>query len=92
MEPQIKAPRVTPLEGVSTHGAAMRVRGVENPQGFCIDERRFIVIVSPENESIQSPQRTLRAQSIDTIIFASFALFAVRFVCHLTIFEASGGI
>ncbi|MCZ7358427.1 MAG: hypothetical protein O8C66_11690 [Candidatus Methanoperedens sp.] len=30
----MKAPRVTPLEGVSTHGCAMRVRGVENPQGF----------------------------------------------------------
>ncbi|MCX9025489.1 MAG: hypothetical protein OIN85_05265 [Candidatus Methanoperedens sp.] len=41
IEPQIKAPRVTPLEGVSTHGAAMRVRGVENPQGFGNDERRF---------------------------------------------------
>ncbi|MFZ3060801.1 MAG: DUF3656 domain-containing protein [Candidatus Methanoperedens sp.] len=41
-KPQIKAPRVTPLEGVSTHGAAMRVRGVENPQGFGNDERRFI--------------------------------------------------
>ncbi|MFZ3060727.1 MAG: hypothetical protein WA102_13455 [Candidatus Methanoperedens sp.] len=40
-KPQIKAPRVTPLEGVSTHGAAMRVRGVENPQGFGNDERRF---------------------------------------------------
>ncbi|MBU4076453.1 MAG: hypothetical protein KKD46_01600 [Euryarchaeota archaeon] len=24
----------TTLEGVSTHGCAMRVRGVENPQGF----------------------------------------------------------
>ncbi len=40
-EPQIKAPRVTPLEGVSTHGTAMRVCGVENPQGFGIDERVF---------------------------------------------------
>ncbi len=49
------------------------------------DERRL-------NVTAQSPQRTLRAQSIDTIIFASFALFAVRFVRHLTIFEASGGI
>ncbi|MDO9098467.1 MAG: hypothetical protein Q7U60_10145 [Candidatus Methanoperedens sp.] len=72
-EPQIKAPRVTPLEGVSTstvtpvdcvhtyasarayvdgrpQGAqpltyapqGIRVRGVENPQGFGIDERRFV--------------------------------------------------
>jgi hypothetical protein len=41
-KPQMKAPRVTPLEGVSTHGNAMRVRGVENPQGFGIDERRFV--------------------------------------------------
>jgi len=41
-KPQMIAPRVTPLEGVSTHGATMRVRGVENPQGFGIDERRLI--------------------------------------------------
>src|SRR3970040_675926 len=34
-------------------------------------ERRFIVIVYPENESIQSPQRTQRTQSIATIIFAT---------------------
>ncbi len=43
-EPQMKAPRVTPLEGVSTYALrSIRVRGVENPQGFGIDERRFIV-------------------------------------------------
>ncbi|MDP3103878.1 MAG: hypothetical protein Q8M95_04645, partial [Candidatus Methanoperedens sp.] len=43
-EPQIKAPRVTPLEGVSTYALqGIRVRGVEYPQGFGIDERRFIV-------------------------------------------------
>jgi len=42
MEPQIKAPRVTPLEGVSTYALrGIGVRGVENPQGFGIDERRF---------------------------------------------------
>ena len=41
-KPQIKAPRVTPLEGVSTYAPqGIRVRGVENPQGFGIDERRF---------------------------------------------------
>src|SRR3990172_4448591 len=41
-EPQIKAPRVTPLEGVSTYALrGIRVRGVENPQGFGIDERRL---------------------------------------------------
>ncbi|MBU4075487.1 MAG: hypothetical protein KKI06_02050 [Euryarchaeota archaeon] len=34
MEPQIKAPRVTPLEGVYTYCFAIRGRGVENPQGF----------------------------------------------------------
>ncbi len=33
-EPQIKAPRVTPLEGVYTYCSAIRGRGVENPQGF----------------------------------------------------------
>ncbi len=43
-EPQIKAPRVTPLEGVSTYALrGIRVRGVENTQGFGIDERRFVV-------------------------------------------------
>ncbi len=42
-EPQIKAPRVTPLEGVSTYALqGIRVRGVENTQDFGIDERRFI--------------------------------------------------
>ncbi|VVB97271.1 Uncharacterised protein [uncultured archaeon] len=64
-KPQIKAPRVTPLSGVSTSTVApvdvahtygsppyvdiaaryapqgIRVRGVENPQGFGNDERRF---------------------------------------------------
>ena len=41
-KPQIKAPRVTPLEGVSTYAPqGIRVRGVENLQGFGIDERRF---------------------------------------------------
>jgi hypothetical protein len=34
-EPQIKAPRVTPLEGVYTHCSAIRGRGVG------IEERRF---------------------------------------------------
>ncbi len=41
-KPQMKAPRVTPLEGVSTYAPqGIRVRGVENPQGFGIDERRY---------------------------------------------------
>ncbi len=43
-EPHMKAPRVMPLEGVSTYALrGIRVRGVENPQGFGIDERRFVV-------------------------------------------------
>ena len=42
-EPQIMAPRVTPLEGVSTYALrGIGVRGVENPQGFGIDERGFV--------------------------------------------------
>ncbi|MCZ7392424.1 MAG: hypothetical protein O8C56_03725 [Candidatus Methanoperedens sp.] len=41
----MKAPRVTPLEGVYTYCFAIRGRGVENPQGFGIDERRFIELV-----------------------------------------------
>jgi hypothetical protein len=42
-EPQMMAPRVTPLEGVSTYALrGIGVRGVENPQGFGIDERRFV--------------------------------------------------
>ncbi len=47
-KPQIKAPRVTPLEGVYTYCFAIRGRGVENPQGFGIDERRFNEFVSME--------------------------------------------
>ena len=44
-EPQIMAPRVTPLEGVSTYALrGIGVRGVENPQGFGIDERRFAAL------------------------------------------------
>ena len=46
-QPQIKAPRVTPREGVSTYALqGIRVRGVENPQGFDIDERRYTIIKS----------------------------------------------
>jgi hypothetical protein len=44
-KPQMKAPRVTPLEGVYTY-ALRGIRGcrVENPHGFGIDERRFVAI------------------------------------------------
>jgi hypothetical protein len=43
MEPQIISPTITPIEGVSTYvPQGIRVRGVENPQGFGIDERRFV--------------------------------------------------
>ncbi|HEX7575755.1 MAG TPA: hypothetical protein VF360_05195 [Candidatus Methanoperedens sp.] len=42
-EPLIMAPRVTPLEGVFTYAPrGIGVRGVENPQGFGIDERGFV--------------------------------------------------
>ncbi len=41
-EAQIKAPRVTPLEGVSTYAPqGIRVRGVENQQGFDIDDSLY---------------------------------------------------
>ena len=40
-KPQIMARRVAPMEGVSTYAPqGIRVRGVENPQGFGIDKRR----------------------------------------------------
>jgi len=39
------APRVTPLEGVYTYCFAIRGRGVENPQGFGIDERRLNTVL-----------------------------------------------
>jgi hypothetical protein len=99
-KPQIKVPRVTPLEGVSTstvtpvdcvhtyasalayvdarpQGAqpltyapyGIRVRGVENPQGFGIDERRFIesgiqriFVDDIDSNLINSPQRTQSSQ------------------------------
>ncbi len=58
-EPQIKAPRVTPLEGVSTYALqGIRVRGVENPQGFGIDERRFIATF----------QRCPRLSAVDIVL------------------------
>ena len=56
-KPQMKAPRVTPLEGVSTHGCAMRVRGVENPQGFGIDERRFVAIIHRKGREERKAQQ-----------------------------------
>jgi len=70
-KPQIMAPRVTPLEGVSTYALrGLGVRGVENPQGFGIDERRFVNLniqpfseVYQRNSPIKSPQSTQRAQS-----------------------------
>ncbi len=65
-EPQIKAPRVTPLEGVYTYCSAIRGRGVENPQGFGIDERRFVNKVYLRLVNDITPQRTRRTQSIAT--------------------------
>jgi len=47
IEPQIKTD-----DSMSTHGTAMRVRGVENPQGFGIDERRFKASDHPESSKI----------------------------------------
>ncbi len=50
------APRVTPLEGVSTYALrGIRVRGVENPQGFGIDERRFVNLCLSLPDHIVSP-------------------------------------
>jgi len=70
-EPQIMASRVTPLEGVSTYALrGIGVRGVENPQGFGIDERRFVNMniqhlseVYPINGLPKSPQCMQRPQS-----------------------------
>ncbi|MDP2840994.1 MAG: hypothetical protein Q8O17_01800 [Candidatus Methanoperedens sp.] len=46
-KPQIKAPRVTPLEGVSTYAPqGIRVRGVENPQGFGMMNADTTIITS----------------------------------------------
>ena len=65
-KPQIKAPRVTPLEGVSTYALrGIGVRGVENPQGFGIDERRFANMASSFIRILKS-------------VFAPSACFAVR--------------
>ncbi len=65
-KPQIKAPRVTPLEGVSTYALrGIRVRGVENPQGFGIDERRFANMASSFIRILKS-------------VFAPSAYFGVR--------------
>jgi hypothetical protein len=95
-EPQIMAPRVTPLEGVSTstvtpvdvahtYGSppyvdiaaryALRgigVRRVENPQGFGIDERRFVVPV------FSSFLFLIATNQQNNHFFAPFAYFAVK--------------
>jgi hypothetical protein len=71
-EPQIMAPRVTPLEGVSTYARrGIGVRGVENPQGFGIDERRFIesgiqrlFVTDIDCNLINSPQRAQSSQRL----------------------------
>ncbi|MCZ7401144.1 MAG: hydrogenase iron-sulfur subunit [Candidatus Methanoperedens sp.] len=56
-EPQIMAPRVTPLEGVSTHAPqGKRVRGVENPQGFGNDERRLIASANKSAANVQGSE------------------------------------
>ncbi|MDO8725222.1 MAG: hypothetical protein Q7J35_04045 [Candidatus Methanoperedens sp.] len=78
----MKAPRVTPLEGVSTYALrGIRVRGVENPQSFGIDERRFMEFMSfvnfvRVNESGKEirPQRTQRAQRITAFLSVLCAL------------------
>ncbi len=63
-EPQMKAPRVAPLEGVSTYALrGIGVRGVENPQGFGIDERRYIPVTdfaAQSNGSIHRKGREKR--------------------------------
>jgi hypothetical protein len=43
LKPQIKAPRVTPLEGVSTYREAIRVVWESRTVRFRHDERRFVV-------------------------------------------------
>ncbi len=54
MEPQIMAPRVTPMEGVSTYALrGIGVRGVEKPQGFGIDERRLITSAHRKDRKAQ---------------------------------------
>src|SRR5574341_1505344 len=52
MEPQIKAPRVTPLKGVSTHGCGHACVRSREPAGFRHDERR---LVSLELDAIHNP-------------------------------------
>ena len=68
-KPQIMAPRVTPLEGVSSYALrGIGVRGVKNPQGFGIDERRFVAIIhrkvreerKAEEQKSLRPLRSLR--------------------------------
>jgi hypothetical protein len=72
-EPQIKAPRVTPLEGVSTYGYAIRVVWESRTARFRHDERRFAnlntqcsSVVYLANDLFYSPQRTPRTQSVAT--------------------------
>ncbi len=78
-KPQIKAPRVTPLEGVYTYCFAIRGRGVENPQGFGIDERRFIesgiqriFVDDIDSNLINSPQRAQSSQRFFMHLLSEF--------------------
>jgi hypothetical protein len=67
LKPQIIAPRVTPLEGVSTYVLrGIRVRGVENPQGFSL------MNADAKSHSGANIYRKKRS------CFAFFAYFAVK--------------
>ncbi len=70
-EPQIsrnfglRSARVTPREGVSTYAPqGIRVRGVENPQGFGIDERGFVV---------SNPAHLIGSWDLALLLFLSFS-------------------
>jgi hypothetical protein len=85
-EPRIMAPRVTPLEGVSTYALrGIRMRGVENPQGFGIDERRFNtsyqenILVASEKDCEKHLNTTESAEDADKCIkYAESILAEVR--------------
>jgi hypothetical protein len=71
MKPQIKAPRVTPLEGVYTYACGHTWARSREPAGFRHDERRFVdsgiqrlFVTDIDCNLINSPQRAQSSQRL----------------------------
>jgi hypothetical protein len=70
IEPQIKAPRVTPLEGVSTYGCAIRVVWESRTARFRHDERRFV----KNEDAVSITLGFILMLSITVLVFSAIIL------------------